>query len=347
MSTVQLSRNSLPLRLRRALSRTLATTAASLAMATGSAIAAEPTKIVLSVAPTVLSSPFFVAKDKGYFAAAGLDVTIDTSLQNMAENLPLLAAGHFSIVGTSWGTSVFNALSKDSLIRILATQATMPETGKTPFSMMMSAKAFDAGDRTIASLKGKKVAVIGMGGYAEYDVVSALTDAGLKPTEYELVQMGRNDVGPAISNGAVAAGWGAEPMPTLYEQRGIVKNLTNEAMRGRGPIVFLANADFVKKHPDAAAAFLAVFLKTAKEIDAKGWSDAQLVEIVARHTKLSPEVLKSVNMKIAPKTLEPDLKLAAEMEAYFGAKKLLTYPGTLKLTDYYSAPIVQKALAAQ
>ena len=311
----------------------------------GDATAQAKTKIVLSVVPSVLSMPLFLAKDKGYFDAAGLDVTIDTSLLNMSENLPLLAAGHFTIVGTSWGTSVFNALSKDTLIRILGTQETMPTTGLTPFSLMMSAKAWEAGDRTVASLKGKKVAIIGRGGYAEYDVVSALMAAGLKPADVELVQMSRNDVGPAISNGAVAAGWGSEPTPTLYEKQGLVKNVTNDTMRGRGPIVFLANAKFAKEQPDAAATFLSVFLKAAKEFDAKGWDDPKAVEIGVKYTRLPAELLKSVHIKLMPTTLEPDLKLATEMEAYFGAKKLLTYSGGLKFSDYYSDAIIRKAMS--
>lgn len=302
-------------------------------------------KIVLSVAPTVLSAPFFIAKEKGLFDAAGLDVTIDTSLQNMAENLPLLAAGHYTIVGTSWGTSVFNALSRNTLIRVLATQSTMPTSGRMPFSLMMSAKGWEAGDRTVASLKGKKVAIIGRGGYAEYDVVSAVTAAGLKPADVELVQMGRNDVGPAISNGAVAAGWGAEPVPTQFERQGLVKNLPNDAMRGRGTIVFLANAGFAKDHPDAAAAFLSVFLKTAREFDARGWNDPQSLEIVSKHTKLPPDLLKSIQFTVTPTTLEPDFKLASEMEAWFGAGKLLVYPGKLNFADYYAPDIVKKAMS--
>ena len=91
-----------------------------------------------------------------------------------------------------------------------------------------------------------------------------------------------NDVGPAISNGAIAAGWGAEPVPSQFEKQGLVKNLYNDAMRGRGAIVFLANAGFAKEHPDAASTFLAVFLKTAREFDAKGWDEPQSLEIVAR-----------------------------------------------------------------
>ncbi|MEO8079590.1 MAG: ABC transporter substrate-binding protein [Caldimonas sp.] len=328
------------------LASTLAT-ALALGLAPQAASAQAKPKIVLSVAPTVLSAPFFIAKEKGYFEAAGLDVTVDTSLQNMADNLPLLAAGHYTIVGTSWGTSVFNALSKGTLIRVLATQATMPASGKTPFSLMMSAKAWEQGDKTVASLKGKKVGIIGRGGFAEYDVVSAVTAAGLKADDVELVLMGRNDVGPAISNGAIAAGWGAEPVPTLFAKKGLVKNLTNEAMRGRGAIVFLVNADFVKEHPDAAATFLSVFYKTAKEFDATGWDDPQSLEIVSKHTKLSPEMLKSIRFAIAPTTLEPDFKLASEMEAYFGEKKLLIYPGKLKFADYYSPAITRKALAGQ
>jgi len=310
-----------------------------------SARAADKPKIALSIAPTVLSAPMFVAKDKGYFDKAGLDVSIDTSLQNMAENLPLLAAGHFTIVGTSWGTSVFNALSKNQLVTILATQATIPATGATPFSIMMSAKAYEGGATTLASLKGKKVGIIGVGGYAEYDTVTAVQAAGLKANDVELVQMGRNDIGPAISNGAIAAGWGAEPMPTLYQRQGIVKNISNDAMRNRGPIVFLANTRFMKENAEPAATFLSVFMRAAKELDAQGWSDPQVVGIVSKHTKLPPDVLKSIQFTLTPATLEPDLKLASEMEAYFGGKKLLVYDKPLDFSAYYSPAIVKKAMS--
>lgn len=309
--------------------------------------AADRPKIALSIAPTVLSAPMFIAKEKGYFEKAGLDVTIDTSLQNMAENLPLLAAGHFSIVGTSWGTSVFNALSKNRLVTILSTQATIPAKGASPFSIMMSAKAYAAGATTLASLKGKKLGIIGAGGYAEYDMISAVQSAGLKPSDVELVQMGRNDIGPAISNGAIAAGWGAEPMPTLYERQGIVKNVTNEAMRNRGPIVFLANERFIKDNADAAATFLSVFMRSARELDAQGWSDPQVVEIVGKHTKLPADVLKSIRFSLTPATLEPDLKLASEMEAYFASRKLLVYDKPLDFSAYYSPAIIKKAMSTQ
>jgi len=317
--------------------------AGALAGATSAVRAADKPKIALSIAPTVLSAPMFVAKDKGYFDKAGLDVSIDTTMQNMAENLPLLAAGHFTIVGTSWGTSVFNALSKNRLITILATQATIPATGSTPFSIMMSAKAYEAGATTLASLKGKKVGIIGVGGYAEYDTITAVQAAGLKVDDVELVQMGRNDVGPAISNGAIAAGWGAEPMPTLYQRQGIVRNVANDAMRNRGPIVFLANAGYMKENAEPAAAFLSVFMRAAKELDAQGWSDPQVVEIVGKYTKLPTDVLKSIRFTLTPASLEPDLKLASEMEAYFGTKKLLVYDKPLDFSAYYSSAIVKKA----
>jgi len=322
---------------------TLAVSAALLAVSACSATAQTPTKITVSVVQSITSSPHFVAKEKGYFAEQGLDVTVDTSLQNVADQLPLLAAGQFQVMATSWGASVFNAMQRGSLIHVLATQTTLPETGRNFVALVVSPANYAAGLTTAAGLKGKKVGVVGLGGWNEYDVHLAMKAYGGSVADVELVQIGRNDIGPAITNGAVTASWAAEPGVTLMQDRNIAQPIENNAGRGRGAFPLLTNADFAKTNPDACARYLAAFIKAAREIEASAWKDDKIVEIVSKYTKVPADVLRKAPSKLVPK-IEPDFALMGDMEDYFRGRKMLTYNDKVDFKKLYSPEIVSNAL---
>lgn len=316
---------------------------ALMASVAGPAPVLAQTKINISVVQSITSSPHFVAKEKGYFAEQGLDVNVDTSLQNVADQLPLLAAGQYQIMATSWGASVFNAMQRGGLIHVLATQTTLPTTGRNLVALVVSPASYEAGLRTAEGLKGKKVGVVGLGGWNEYDVHLARKAFGGSVWDVELVQIGRNDVGPAITNGAVAASWAAEPGVTLLEEKNIAKPIDNNAGRGKGAFPLLANADFAKKNPDVCARYLAAFLKAAREIEASQWKDPQIVDIVSKYTKVPGDVLRRTPSKVVP-NIEPDFALMDDMQEYFRERKMLTYTGKVEFRKLYSQAIVDKAL---
>jgi NitT/TauT family transport system substrate-binding protein len=301
-----------------------------------------PTKIVVSAVQSISSAPHFIAKEKGYFAEQALDVTVDTSLQNVADQLPLLAAGKYQVMATSWGASVFNAMRRGGLIRVLGTQTTLPDSGRNLVALVVSKANYEAGLTTAAGLKGKKVGVVGLGGWNEYDVHLALKSVGGSVKDVELVQIGRNDIGPAIANGAITASWAAEPGVTLLEDKGIAVPITNDAGRGKGAFPLLANGDFAKQNPDACARYLAAFLKAASEIEKSAWKDPQIVEIVSKYTSVPPDILRRVPSKLMPK-IEPDFPLMDDMQDYFRERKMLTYTDKINFADFYSPQIVERA----
>jgi NitT/TauT family transport system substrate-binding protein len=318
---------------------------AALLVSSGGASAADKVKIILSATVTVLSAPFFVAKDKGYFDEYGLDVSIDSSLENMSDTLPLLATGQYSLLATSWGASVFNAMQRNNLIRVIGTRNTLPTSGPSPMEIVVSAKEFDAGLKTAAGLKGRKLGVVGLGGLAEYQIVVALKEVGLSASDVEMVPLRLADLGPAIANGSVVGGWASEPVSTLLAKSNIAKPIASDALRGHGVIPIFANGDFALKNPDACAKFLAAFLKAARRLDGGGWHDPELLKIVSSYTKMAPELLEAIAVVATPADLKPDFRLASDTEDYLRGKNLLTYQGKLDFTAFYSQAIVDQALA--
>jgi NitT/TauT family transport system substrate-binding protein len=317
---------------------------AALLLSSGAASAADKVKIVFSATATVLSAPFFVAKDKGYYDALGLDVSIDSSLENMSDTLPLLASGQYALLATSWGASVFNAMQRNNLIRVIGTRNTLPVSGPSPMEIIVSAKDYDAGLTTAAGLKGRKIGVVGLGGLAEFQIVTALKEVGLTAADVDMVALRMSDLGPAIANGSVVGGWASEPVPTLLEKSGIAKPIASDALRGAGVVPIFANGDFALKNPDACAKFLAAFLKAARQLDAGGWHDPEVLKIVSDYTKMKPELLEAIAVVATPVDVRPDFKLASDTEDYLRGKNLLTYPGKLDFAKFYSQAIVDQAL---
>lgn len=299
--------------------------------------------IKISAVRSITSSPHFVAKEKGYFAEQGLDVTVDTSLQNVADQLPLLASGQFQIMATSWGASVFNAMRRGGLIQVLSTQTTLPTEGRNLVALVVSAENFAKGLTTAAGFKGKKVGIVGFGGWNEYDVDLAMRAVGGSVKDVELVQISRNDVGPALANGAVIASWAAEPGVTLLEERKIAMPIKNDANRGLGAFPLLTNSEFAKKEPDASARYLAGFLKAAREIQASEWKDPELANIISKYIGIPAETVRKAPSRVVPK-LEPDFPLMTDMERYFGERRMLTYTDKTNFADFHSPKIIEKAL---
>jgi hypothetical protein len=71
----------------------------------------------------------------------------------------------------------------------------------------------------------------------------------------------------------------------------------------------------------------------------------EILGIVAKYTKIASEVLKSIPIRVTPESLAPDLKLAAEMEAYYRGQNVLTYQGKIDFNAFYSQDIVDRAVA--
>lgn len=143
----------------------------------------------MSTSPYIDYAPYFVAKDKGYFDAFQIDAELTVGSGSTAEILPLLAAGRVTVAGISLSAGFFNAVNTGSSVVVLTPQATIPHTGRSPVGILVTRAAFEAGLRSPVALKGKRVAIPGPAGFAEYSTALALRSVGLDITDVELVNL--------------------------------------------------------------------------------------------------------------------------------------------------------------
>jgi NitT/TauT family transport system substrate-binding protein len=296
-------------------------------------------------------APFFVAKDKGYFEDFGLDVTL-TVKSGSAETTQLLAAGQSQAGGDTWASPFFNTIDQGATVAITAQLAKVPEdpAQKSPVPLIVSQARYDSGELTsVADLAPgddgtlKKVGIPGPGGFGEYSVALALETAGLTMADIEPVFLGPPDTLAALENGGIDAGWTIEPFPTIWAD--LSESISDDHARGveLGFVAF--NRDWLEANTDAAILFTAAYLKASAELDAGGFSDPEIKDIIAAYTGLDIETLDAIGKTIRSADGSFEEASVRAQEGYFRDAGQLTYEGDADIDSVYRRDVLEAANA--
>lgn len=151
------------------------------------AAAGAAEKVVICALPFVSSSPLFIAADRGYFAAEGLDVEfkIFRAAQPVAVGV---ASGDCDFGVTGFTAGFFNLAGKGAL-KVIGAQS-REEPGYNFVGFLASNQAYDAGLKNIEDLPGHSVGITQVGSTFHYNVGMLadqygwnLDDISLKPLQ--------------------------------------------------------------------------------------------------------------------------------------------------------------------
>ncbi|HUK58725.1 MAG TPA: ABC transporter substrate-binding protein [Stellaceae bacterium] len=175
---------------------------ALIAAASKSAPAAEPIKI--GIVKTLAVGPIFVAKEKGFFAAEGLDaelVYIDA-----AQPIAVAAASGAIDFGITGLSAAFYALAGEGVLRMIAAgNREMP--GFKNAGYVASNRAANAGLKRIEDLRGHSVGVTQRGAMLDYDLALALDRFHIDPKTVRVLALQSNTaLTSAIAGGQADAG---------------------------------------------------------------------------------------------------------------------------------------------
>jgi len=273
-----------------ALAVVLLTVTAPTATLTPAANAQGPIMIRISHQPILIAAPLFIAKEKGYFEQANVNVELQP-IWSSAEIIAAFASGGLEAGAGGFGPAQMNATSRGILNpRLVAPLHTEKPPVATP--LVVSKALWDSGEvRTVADLRGKKVAINSKASATEYWLHAALAQGGLTPADVEVVILPFPDAVVAMANGALDASMLGEPTTVLAEQAGTIVRLSEDFIDNFQVTAVYFDATFATENRAAVEGFLAAYLKGARDLDGEGYRDPVNLAILEKYTNTPAAVI--------------------------------------------------------
>ncbi len=218
-----------------------------------------PLTVGLGYIPSVQFAQFYLADQAGYYADAGLDVTLQNKID--PDLITLVGQGALDI-GSGDGTSVIPAVSQG--IPVVYTSTIYGQ-----FPAVVIAKA-GSGIATAADLRGKRIGIPGRYGTNWIMLQALLESAGLTTEDVTIVEFPDYGQAAALQQGQVDAATGfANNEPIQLRNAGIetVVLTVDDVVALPGPGLVTGTSTLASKH-DALAAFTDATLRAMQEISA-------------------------------------------------------------------------------
>jgi NitT/TauT family transport system substrate-binding protein len=255
--------------------------------------------------PFISGGPYFIARDKGYFAKLGLDV--DTRIfMDGALAVPAMVSGELDITLVTMSAGLFNSIAKGAPMVIFLDRGNN-RTGRGGSAINVSNEMYAAGvtgPADLAKLKGKRFGITALGSINQYEAALALQKAGLDPrtdvqwisgvSQPDLVKMlGRNLVDAADLAWQFGSMADAQKLAPLVVDGGSVNKDGQVA-------AYAVRKDFVAANRDAAVRFAMAIMYAAREFNAAAGEPADHPDIVALLAKATTQGKVDMLTSFAP-----------------------------------------------
>ena len=235
---------------------------AALAISTISPAVAQ-TRIKLSTVQSIGSVVTYIAQDKGYFKAEGLDVDI-VLVNSAAQAVALLAQGELQVMEGGVSIGFFNALEKGMPMIMTSDRVSSPIGHKLIVRANLKGKI-----NKVADLKGMNIGTNAIASVTTYELGKLLMKYGLTLKDVELKQLGFPQMSPAMKNGALDATVNIPPFASAMEEAGdgfTIARVDDDVEPS--PMTIAAsfiNTDWIKKDKDAVRRFFVAYMRATRD----------------------------------------------------------------------------------
>jgi NitT/TauT family transport system substrate-binding protein len=249
-----------------------------------------PLMIRISHQPILIAAPLFIAKDKGYFERANVNVELQP-MWSSPEIIASFASGGLEAAAGGFGPAQMNATVRGILNpRLIAPLHTEKPPVATP--LVVSKALWDSGEvRSVADLRGRKVGVNSKASATEYWLHAALAQGGLTPADVDVVILPFPDAVLAMANGVLDASMLGEPTAVLAEQSGTIVRLSEDFIDNFQVTAVYFDATFAEENRTAVEGFLAAYLQGARDLEGEGYRSPENLAILERYTNTPAETI--------------------------------------------------------
>ena len=295
--------------------------------------------------PSSAAAPILVPMDDGSLAARGIKPTF-TPVTDTAQAMVSIASGQLDIGTVTMGPAALNALNRGTDLVELASGGVDPPGHGAFAPVVVRSDLMDSGKvKTLADLKGLKVALNGKGVILEYSLYKALALGNLKPADVDVLVMPWPDMIVALGTKALDAGLIGQPLATQAVSKGVGKVLSDDYQPNNQNAVVITNRKYLTAHPDAIQAFLEVYVTYIRKFaDGALKKDDAALAALQKYTKVTPEVMRQAPDQYWPKDARINAQSLQDQQTYFLSIKGVDYTQPLDFGKIIDQTLLEKAL---
>lgn len=263
---------------------------------------ANPVAITVGTLPAGDYAPLYLAEQEGYFDEEGLDVTIEI-IAGGAVGVTQLVSGELQFSSATWA-NVLAAVSQGLEIEVVREGTNSNKAGINGL-LVSEASGIDSVD----DLRGQTISVNTLQSATELQIRDCLATEGLDPEDYELVEVPFPEVGAAVSQGRIAAGFVPEPFITIGAAQGLTSILEPSVCNENQKNSPLINWNTSAAYADANPAVVAAFVRAMDKATQLAIDDPQsVIDILPTFTTLTPELAGAITLASYTEDGTPDIE---------------------------------------
>jgi NitT/TauT family transport system substrate-binding protein len=281
-----------------------------------------PVKVAVGTIGSASDVGFFIALERGYFKAEGLDVKLEF-LDSAVKMIPALATGDIHVASGGIGAGLVNAVSRGIALRLVADKGTLyPGSG---YQVLLLRKDVAAKVRTAADLKGLKIATSGAMRTIDGIIMGRLAvSAGLAPSDIEIVDLNFPNMVTALAKKAVDGALIIEPFATRAVDQGSAVRWkpADEIMPGVQIAGVFYGPKFMESEPKAAERFMVAYVRAIRDYNDEFLSKKNQDPIIAILTKYTRIKDPAVYKRITPPAIGANAEVnLASLKDFIGVWK--------------------------
>ena len=271
---------------------------------------AQPVVLRAAYLKSLSFSPLFLALEKKYFEEEGLRIELD-AVQSASDVVAFLGLGRLDLAFGNIGAPLINAGERNINVRVVAATSYYPADAATlsPAPIIVRKQLSDAGTiKSLADLRGRKVAFNTRGGVIEYLVGGAAQRAGMSVSDFDIVTMPFPSMSAALANGAADAAVMPEPLATAVREQGIGAVLDPNPLPAALATVLMFGPSLLEgAGEENGRRVMRALRRAAAELDApEKIMSADNVKTWSKHTELPAALIA----KTAPYLFDPQLRVS-------------------------------------
>ena len=277
-------------------------------LAWGVASGKELLDVPVGISPVMSSAALFIAKEKGYFEQRGINVVVNPFKASGAKMVPFLASGQLFVAGGNISAGMYNAISNDIPIRLVADKGIVTP-GHGYLALLVRKDHVDGGRyKGFKDLKGMTMAVTAEGVSQQIVTEMYLKKTGLSLSDIKLVFLAYQDMNIALANKSLDATVQIEPMVAAAVTKGLAVRVAgdDEIYPNQQSAAIYYSPVFMEKHPQQAKDFMVAYVQGLRDYNDAFEKNQGKDEIIAILTKYTRGKDEEIYNNVVPVGLDPN-----------------------------------------